>query len=291
MGRGKKNARKIAAQKSRGQTNMSFQLKDLYDDPLATAKTYALKIAGTADVREKRFSVYVEAGPLSYTETLRTTFNQLQVKAGTPVYATGQEDTAKGITGKSAIINTFWKDPPGENATRVYYLPWGIKSIYRVTPKAATGESLDGNLFFTGNLDGCMVSIMGTPKEPTIYHSNARGLKYDPDLSDFLENLEKIDRMHKGVATFASMPKKGQNQDEATRNPKHFSFLAYNQGSYQVQLSTVLIQNLSYGAVFGVRKQGLWTFFQQSYEVVARKEMDGGKWVRFSVNYARQLWP
>jgi hypothetical protein len=43
MGRGKKNARKIAAQKSRGQTNMSFQLKDLYDDPLATAKTYGFK--------------------------------------------------------------------------------------------------------------------------------------------------------------------------------------------------------------------------------------------------------
>jgi hypothetical protein len=285
MGRAKKNARKIAAQKSRGQTKMSFQLKDLYDDPLAIAKTYALKIAGKAGVREKRFpSVYVEAGPLSYTETLQTTFGQLQVKAGTPVYATGQEDTAT-----SAIINTSLENPG--NAPRVYYLPWGIKSIYRVTPKAATGESLDGNLFFTANLDGCMVSIMGTCEKPTIYHSNARGLDYDPNLSGLLENLEKIDRMHKGVATFASLPKKGQNQDVATRNPKHFNFLAYDQGSYQVQVSTVLIQNLSYGAVFGVRKQGLWTFYQQSYEVVARKEMDGGKWVRFSVNYARQLWP
>jgi hypothetical protein len=268
---------------------MSFELQDLYDNPLAVAKTYALKMAGQATVRERLFTVFVEGGPLSHTIKLQTTLNQLQVKAGTPVYAIAKEDSGKEYSGKSVLINAFTEDPG--NAPRVYYLPWAKKSIYRVTPKPATSETLDGNLFFTANLDGCMVSIMGTREEPTIYHSNAAGLDYDPNLTGLLENLAKINEMRKGVATFASMPKKGKLQNETTQNPKHFDFLAYDQGSVQFSVGETLIQNLSYGAVFGVRKQGVWTFYKQSYEVLARKEMGGEKWVRYSVNYAKQLWP
>jgi hypothetical protein len=272
------------------QRNMSFQLQYLYDDPLAVAKTYALKIAGQATSREKLFTMFVEGGPLSHIKTLPTTLNQLQVKAGTPIYATGREDSGKEHSGKSVLINACTEDPG--NAPRVYYLPWSRKSIYRLTPKPATSESLDGNLFFTANLDGCMVSIMGTPEEPTIYHSNAAGLDYDPNLTRLLENLAKIDEMRKGVATFASMPKKGKPLSQTTQNPKHFDFLAYDQGSLQIMVpGNTLIQDLSYGAVFGVRKQRVWTFYKQSYEVLARKEMNGGKWVRYSVNYAKQLWP
>lgn len=263
---------------------MSFQLQDLYDNPLAVAKIYALKIAGQAETREKLFTVFVEGGPLSYVKTLPTTLNQLQVKAGSPVYATGKDDSATSV-----LINAFTEDPG--NAPQVYYLPWAKKSIYRLTPKPPTGETVDGNLFFTANLDGCMVSIMGTPEAPTIYHANAAGLNYDPNLTGLQENLAKIEQMRKGVATFASMPKKGIPLNQAMQDPKNFDFLAYDQGSHQIQVGETLIQNLSYGAVFGVRKKKVWMFYKQSYEVLARKEMNGQKWVRYSVNYARQFWP
>ena len=139
----------------------------------------------------------------------------------------------------------------------------------------------------TGYLQSCNTSGWlhgqhhGTPEEPTIYHSNAAGLDYDPNLTGLLENLAKIDDMRKGVATFASMPKKGKPQNQTTQNPKHFNFLAYDQGSLQIMLAgNTLTQDLSYGAVFGVRKQRVWTFYKQSYEVLARKEMNGEKWVR-----------
>jgi hypothetical protein len=196
---------------------MALRLDDLHNDPLGVAETYALRITGHAKSRPNRFTVFVEAGPLSYTETIPTTLDQLQVKAGIPVYAVAMEGAGIDHSGKSVLISAVNENP--RDAPRAYYLPWAKRSIYRITPKPATAEGLDGNLFFTANLDGCMLSIMGAPDKPTIYHSNAAGLDYDPNPTELLENLAKIDTMRKAVATFAS---KGNLQAQTTQSAKQF---------------------------------------------------------------------
>jgi len=55
-----------------------------------------------------------------------------------------------------------------------YYLPWNIDHLYRITLKPSGKD--DPDLFVTSGLNGCEVIVDGDPKEPTVYHCNAKNI-------------------------------------------------------------------------------------------------------------------
>ena len=139
-------------------------LEKLYQSPLETAGEFAVVVSGAAGaVRQKPTHV-------PHDLTL------MQVHASTPVYA---KCTAE--TGCLSIEATNL----GTGDTRIYFLPWSQTSIYRIRPKAGNTPGLNGNLFLTPNLDGCMVTVEGTPQNPTIYHANSK----NPALNFFEKEL------------------------------------------------------------------------------------------------------
>lgn len=243
-------------------------LEKLYQSPLQTAREFAVVVSGAiADVRQK---------PPGNPQDL--TF--MQIRASTPVYA-----KCKAEAGCLEIeaVNL------GAGNTQIYFLPWSKTSIYRIRPKAGNTPGLNGNLFFTPNLDGCMVTVEGTPENPTVYHANAADAPFTPDEQDVLdkamgksnegiiENVFKIEKMKTGQAAFSAIPPK--NQPPPVLNPPdkaHFHMFEYDRGSktkftpnaFKLQDMT---QKLHYGTVFGVRKNGAWTFYKQSYRIVRKK--------------------
>lgn len=243
-------------------------LEKLYQSPLETAGEFAVVVSGAAGaVRQKPTHV-------PHDLTL------MQVHASTPVYA---KCTAE--TGCLSIEATNL----GTGDTRIYFLPWSQTSIYRIRPKAGNTPGLNGNLFLTPNLDGCMVTVEGTPQNPTVYHANASNAPLTADEQDlldramgatnegFVENVIKIDKMKTNQAVFSAIPPK--NPPPPVLNPPdkaHFDLLEYDRGSTTRFTPNAfglsdMTQSLHYGTVFGVRKNGAWTFYKQSYRIVRRK--------------------
>ena len=277
-------------------------LQKLYDSPLETAREFAIVVSGTgAAIRQKDSTT---AHDLAFQ----------QVRASVPVYA-----KCKAEAGRLAIEATT----TGDGNTRIYFVPWARTSIYRVRPKAANTTGVTGNLLFTPNLDGCMVTIEGTADNPTVYHSNAAGaplsgleraalVKAQAIGEDgTMENLFKISKMKSSLETFIAIPPKNPLPPVVTQ-PKtgHYDFLEYDKGSKQEMVQNSfggvdLDQDVHYGAVFGVRKDGAWTFYKQSFQIV-RKERDvqkskffglgtstieREKSIKYAVASAEKFWP
>jgi hypothetical protein len=279
----------------------SFQ--KLYADPLAVANQYAIVISGSiSHVRKK--------------DAQGATLQLMQVYAGKPVYAKLIPDTGRLRIEASGAAGT---DTP-----RVYFLPWAQGSIYRVRPKASSAEGPDGNLFFTPNLDGCMVTVDGTPETPAIYHSNSAAVVFDDGAEESLKGLEnepeqqytleqhlKIDNMSRNVAAFQMVKRKNDPSTAKEPNVRDFDMFEYGaMGKHVVQHTEhgdlkLFEQECAYGAVFGVRKSGKWTFYKQRFRTIRREWDELAKsWVPFSkpamvrhkelkveVVDAKQFWP
>lgn len=276
-------------------------LEKLYQSPLQTAGEFAVVVSGAAaDVRQK---------PSGSPQDL--TF--MQVRASTPVYA-----KCKAEAGCLEIeaVNL------GAGNTRIYFLPWSRTSIHRIRPKAESTPGLNGNLLFTPNLDGCMVTVEGTPENPTVYHANAADAPLTPDEQDlldeaagasnegFIENVFKIDKMKTGLAAFSAIPPKNPPPVLNPPNKASFDLLEYDRGSTTEFTPNAfklrdMTQRLHYGTVFGVRKNGAWVFYKQSYRIVRKKwyEEDRGflglgkpkpverETCKYKVASIRKLWP
>lgn len=274
----------------------------LYDEPLNTARQYAMVISGqNAHVRQKAVA--------------NTTLQLMQVYAGEACYAT--------LTPESQRLLIQASNNAGTNTPHVYFLPWARTSIYRIRPKAANTPGFDGNLFFTPNLDGCMVTIDGSADAPTIYHSNSAGMNYSRDEDEamqrqttqegqfIMEQNLKIRNMALNANKFKTLAAKNPIVPTTPlKAPKDFDMMEYG-GLPKQDLQENKFKNMDlqqeflYGAVFGVRKNGEWVFYKQSFETV-RKEWDEleTSWVPFSkptvvrkkilkyrVVSADQFWP
>jgi hypothetical protein len=129
-------------------------LKQLYENPETIASQYAIQINGLgAMVRQKTDKISV--------------LTLMQVKASSPVGALCKAE------GSRIHVQAV---PSAESPARIYFLPWAKGTIYRIRLKPANTEGEKDNLFFTPNLDGCMVSVEGTQDAPVVYHSNASGV-------------------------------------------------------------------------------------------------------------------
>ena len=276
-------------------------LAKLYESPLETARQFALVITGMgAKIREKQ----------TYTAH---DLALKQVYAGRPVYA-----TCTANTGRMHIEAT----EVAESNTKIYFLPWAKTSIYRVRPKPGNPDGVNENLLFTPNLDGCMVTIDGKPESPTVYHANAAGLPFSlqeeqaiqkaGEFGGEMENRLKIQKMADNLGVFKKiLPKTPPPDSELPAKTAEFNLLEYGLGTRQVTTQNAfgqvdIEQEVHYGAVFGVRKEGAWTFYKQSFRIF-RKEQDvkkptgflglgkgevaREKIINYSVVDARKFWP
>ena len=252
----------------------------LYDEPLNTARQYAMVISGqNAHVRQKAVA--------------NTTLQLMQVYAGEACYAT--------LTSESERLLVQASNNAGTNTPHVYFLPWARTSIYRIRPKPSNTAGPDGNLFFTPNLDGCMVTIDGTADAPTIYHSNSAGMHYSRDEDEamdqqtseegkfIMEQNLKIRNMALNVGSFKTLAAKNPVVPTTPVKPsRDFDMTEYGglpkQDLKENKFGNMdLQQEFLYGAVFGVRKNGEWIFYKQSFETL-RKEWDEleSSWIPFS---------
>jgi hypothetical protein len=278
-------------------------LKNLYQSPLETAKQYAVVVAG--NINSTREKLTATPHDLKF----------MQVKASVPAYAIcTAEDGCLSIQASNQ----------GLAGTQVYFLPWSRGHIYRIRPKAGNTPGFNGNLLFTPNLDGCMITVEGTPQNPTVYHSNAANTRFTPqeqaihnasrhdERSALLaENMIKIDKMHTNRTIFGAIPPKNPPLLVNPKKAAHLDLLEYAPQTPVQEYAPNARNNLrsyfdlTFGSVFGVRKNGEWTFYKQSYRVVIKKwrEIDKGflglgeprevlrEHTTYSVSSIQQLWP
>lgn len=278
--------------------------QDLYNNPLGTAGQYPLVISGSINsVRQKAAH--------------GATLELMQVYAGRAVYA--------AATTEGNVLKVKASGNAGTATPQVYFLPWARGAIYRIRPKQANTAGVASNLFFTPNLDGCMITVEGTPDAPTIYHSNAATIQFTPEEQQSMTGVSEM-------ATYTTeqhlkIAKMAQNaqlfQGVAARNPrvpttpakpsKDFDILEYSPTLPQQVMNVadwglqLLSQDFLYGAVFGVRKNGVWTFYKQSFRI-QRQEWDEvqkkgwnpfssetqlvrQKTVTYAVTSAEKYWP
>jgi hypothetical protein len=237
-------------------------LKQLYDNPEGIAAQYAIQINGLgATVRQKTDQV--------------SALTMMQVRASSPVGAVCKAD------GRRLHVEAV---PSAQSSARIYFLPWAKGSIYRIRLKPSNTEGEKDNLFFTPNLDGCMVSVEGTPDAPVVYHANSSGVALSAEEEQALqdtvtnpdiENQLKIHKMAAALHVFKSIPPKTPSVSKLPAVArKDFDLFEYDQGSKQTigmdGDDPVIEQDTYYGAVFGVRKKGVWTFYKQSFRIERR---------------------
>jgi len=246
-------------------------LQQLHDNPLTVAEQHPITVRGLgAQVRAK-------ADP-------GATLTFQQVYASRPVYAY----VAPSEHGEMPVQAT---NQSGGN-TRVYFLPWAHASIYRVRPNVSNTAGPADNLFFTPNLDGCVVVIDGSREAPTIYHCNASKVPFTGDEQlamdaqpndsqrELMETNLKVGKMLTDKARFAAILPKHAPPISAHPVPlqRVFDPHEYDPGSRHAIAGNEyggidIDQEVYNGTVFGVRKNGLWTFYKQSF-LIRRKEHD-----------------
>jgi hypothetical protein len=203
----------------------------------------------------------------------------------------------------------------------IYFLPWEMNRTIRVTLKPSKHQVLarEPDVFFTDNLNGCLVTVEGPPDRPTVYHSNV--IDYlgspggNPAIEEELARLyieAKAIVMEKGYKLMSAQHDKVGEARKGLLHP-----MSVNQHQYQVlvgrpsgekavveamdiiardkkisyhDVSGHFACEASLGSVFGVRDgNGYWSFYYQRLVLVTfyRKEgpVDNPKFV-----YAHQDW-
>jgi hypothetical protein len=275
----------------------------LYDNPEGVGSQFAIVVSGTGAQRSAKGSVKGTQLALE------------QVKSSFPMYAQ--------MIVSADHLQIQASGSKGSETPQVYFLPWAKRTIYRVRPKPANTPGLDGNLFFTPNLDGCMITIDGSPEHPTIYHSNSSGAPLSKDEDMHMKSLideptrnqfeahAKTVQMAKGVEAFQTFAKKKPTQvGSGLAARKDYDYFEYDKGS-KTELKMNKFDGVDkdfdacYGAVFGVRKSGRWIFYKQSFRILQRswdEEQKGflglgkSKIVRveikkYAVISAKKFWP
>ncbi len=129
----------------------------IIDNPLAFGRQYPIEIDSSG----------VNFGADSKTKTVATTQAHInsfeQVKGSSRVRTAGIE----GDLGRCFVV----LDNPTTNLVPIFYLHWAMNSVCRITLKPSSGPA--PRLFFTANLNGCMVVVEGSRDCPTVYHANA----------------------------------------------------------------------------------------------------------------------
>lgn len=201
-------------------------------------------------------------------------------------------------TGRTCTVGVSAYTPATDTSASfpIYYLPWAEDQVVRVTLKPSKHQAVsrEPDVFFTDNLQGCMVTVEGPPENPTVYHSNVvsflgspageRGLR--EDLARFYIEAKVIVMEQGYKAMSAQHDKVGELNRKGLLHPK-----SINQHAYQSLLGRpsgeqdekrylekimadkgvkgfsdrggIVKFEVSKGTVFGVRSYGYWHFYYQ----------------------------
>lgn len=208
-----------------------------------------------------------------------------------------------------------------ETTFPIYYLPWDMNKTIRMTLKPSKHQALsrEPDVFFTDNLNGCMVTVEGPPDRPTVYHSNVIDFLGspggDPKIEEDVARLyiaAKVLVMEKGYKLMSAQHDKVREARKGLLHP-----MSVTQEQYQVLLgrpsedvalceAMSLIANdkkftydkvggefrceMSLGSVFGVRSEtGFWHFYYQRLILVSFYKKTGPE-TNPQFVFARQDW-
>ena len=190
-------------------------------------------------------------------------------------------------------VGPYDPDADYEDEFPVYYLHWEENGLVRIKLKRSRRVELkaEPRVFFTANLNGCLVSVEGPADEPTVYHSNVTDYKGSPGNDQSVPQDKALRRIGKKVAAmysgYRAMSTQHDNRSETHIQPGHISQYQYQtlvgrpSGAKDERRARTLLEEQarelgkhtagsvvtseqSRGAVFGVRDQaGRWAFYFQ----------------------------
>jgi hypothetical protein len=265
---------------------------ELLKDPMKCASIYALEIVSGGVTRLKP-KVVTDADP---------NVADFLVVGGESRVRTAFLRTLK----RTCTVNVGPYDPQADDEVEfpVYYLPWEENRVVRTKLKRSRRVELTGEpqVFFTANLNGCLVSVEGPAEEPTVYHSNVIDYKGSPGGDPTVPEDKANRRIGKKVGAMLSgyhgMSAQHDNRKKTHIEPGHISQYRYQvllgRPSAEVdkdrarrlleeqdgQLAKTLVGTVvttpeTRGAVFGVRQGGKWAFYYQRQLLVAYNRVDG----------------
>lgn len=172
-----------------------------------------------------------------------------------------------------------------------YFLPWKPQAmVYMTIPRQGTrvGNPTppDPDIFFTAAINGCSVFIQGDPANPTIYHCGGDPdyptTKRDPQVAaTFWRNLV-INSGEQGQRLRGEVNKTDYVLDITTTNAAEKSTASSRQYESWLKANTddtVRIKQVKpWGCVFGIRRNGNWTFYLQEnatiqYATIRKKKI------------------
>ncbi|NUP05680.1 MAG: hypothetical protein HOW73_06425 [Polyangiaceae bacterium] len=188
-------------------------------------------------------------------------------------------------------VNGCLEVSPGTGGLNAHYLPWSNSAVYRIALPAQNIAGPGGNLFFTANLSGCAILITGSPAAPVVYHANAEA-SANPDLADATDG-HKIGwseaTMLTAISRFDLPDLAGSDPEIQTLRPSEYVYAQHD----QVVLDGDLLKSRkSMATVFGVRKNGMWTFYyQKGFHLHTSNQITGETTDMLVVEEFGELWP
>jgi hypothetical protein len=255
--------------------------------------------------------------------------NFCQVQGGSRVLTASLVQKARTCT---VAVADF--DAGGDSSTTfpIYYLPWDKNQVIRVTLKPSKHRAVvrEPDVFFTDNLNGCMVTVEGPPDRPTVYHSNVMDYLGSPGGDTSMEQdvaelyiAAKAMAMEKGYKAMSREHDKAGESRKGLLHPKSITQDAYqtlvgrpsaaedetrwitkvmaDRGVKFNENGGVIQFEQSLGTVFGVRGDRYWRFFYQRLlcgSVYGKRPRTGPQepglvWLYddWRPLYCREFWP
>jgi hypothetical protein len=266
---------------------------ELLKNPETCASLYAFEISSGGAIRLKHRDV-VDADP---------NVQDFLVVGGEGRVRTAWLKTVK----RTCMVTVGPYDPSADDEDQfpIYYLPWEENRIVRTKLKRSRRVQLaaEPRVFFTANLNGCMVSVEGPADEPTVYHANVIDYKGSPGADPTIDEEKAKRRIGKKVQAMLSgyhaMSGQHDNRRKTYVEPGHITQYRYQvllgRPSGQLQeerarqvleeddlaltkkaIGSVVTTPQSRGAVFGVRDaSGKWAFYFQRQLLVRYSRVDG----------------
>ncbi|NOK17500.1 hypothetical protein [Corallococcus carmarthensis] len=217
---------------------------------------------------------------------------------GTGVIFNGDHNLLALLVGGPVVAQSF----------NIYYLHWGFDSTHCVRLGA------DANYFVTAALQGCSIFVTGDPTSPTVYHlnANAAGANAPNDAARYQAKVQVMEARFNAARKVMG----GNQQSSASASmldymPGMLSVAGTAQLEYDHGVSGTSWHHvgthafrsfwkvdqdelMQFGTVFGVRKEGRWSFYFQKR---SRHEYRYKTWMSGSARHAewtaecRRFWP
>lgn len=187
-----------------------------------------------------------------------------------------------------------WLSCQNQQVLLAYYLPWK-KNFSRVLK---LGNAAD--YFFTSSLTGCTVQVYGSPRAPTVTHTNGGGIANTQEAQVYMTQLLNYNKDY-GPGSWD--PLKDYSQDLTAphyrKMEKNYWERKLDNVAVQVDSSTVKPESRTIVVGFRDRNTGEWAFYYQQWVKVAYtkyRQLGPGKFEeikkkKIAIKRVAQFWP